>query len=83
MTAALPAQRGRAAAQPQAASAMVWRRRASLNRRPSASAKPETSPGGTRRPQPAGTVSGMAPAVVATTGMPRAIASAMAMPKPS
>src|SRR5262245_7728601 len=55
----------------------------SLIRRRSACANAATSSGGTSRPAPSGIVSGIAPAVVDTTGNPCATASASAIPYPS
>ena len=52
----------------------------SLIRRRSACASAATSFGGTSRPVPAGIVSGIAPAMVDTTGSPCATASASAIP---
>jgi hypothetical protein len=48
--------------------------------RASASRKVSTSAGGTFRPAVSGTVSAAAPPVDATSGRPRAIASASTMP---
>ena len=77
---AVASQSGNCAAAARATAAWVSRTRASAIIVRSAAASAATSSGGTRMPAPAGTVSGMAPARVPTTGRPWLIASAKAMP---
>src|SRR6185312_5107248 len=73
-------QSGKASPAAAAPAARRWRNAALSSSRRSAAVSAAPSPGGTSSDAVAGTVSGMAPAVLPTTGKPCASASAKAMP---